>query len=333
MEIKLASENEYLQLMEFIDTYWRKNHCLVKSKMLFDWQHKNGNEYNFYIAKDGDKIVSALGLITPSHHDKSLPIGKQDFWGAIWKTIEDPKYIGVGISLMRKVLKRDDFNSYGALGISDTASHIYKAFKMNVDVYSQYYIANDSLDEYNVSKNPCVNIPNCEFESDWEIKIVYDITSIDSPDYCYLPKKNKEFFINRYQLHPVYKYFYWYIYEGEEIKNVWVMRRIVIGETSIFRVIDIMGNLSDLPCLYNQIQQCLKKEHGEYVDFVNYGIDECVFSKIGFNKLDVSSEDTIIPNYFEPFLQKNINIGLAYKSDFPYVAFKADGDQDRPSML
>jgi hypothetical protein len=41
----------------------------------------------------------------------------------------------------------------------------------------------------------------------------------------------------------------------------------------------------------------------------------------------------IIPNYFEPFEQKNVKIELAYKADFPYVAFKGDSDQDRPNIL
>ena len=47
-------------------------------------------------------------------------------------------------------------------------------------------------------------------------------------------------------------------------------------------------------------------------------------------------EGLVIPNYFEPFEQKNIDIKFAYKTAQslpPVRLFKADGDQDRPSEL
>ena len=45
--------------------------------------------------------------------------------------------------------------------------------------------------------------------------------------------------------------------------------------------------------------------------------------------------ETIIPNYFEPFVKKNINLGWAIKTNKVKITpmFKGDCDQDRPSLL
>lgn len=54
---------------------------------------------------------------------------------------------------------------------------------------------------------------------------------------------------------------------------------------------------------------------------------------MGFELLDLDGE-TIVPNYFEPFEQRNVKIEIAYKTKGDnYVAFKADSDQDRPNIL
>ena len=44
-------------------------------------------------------------------------------------------------------------------------------------------------------------------------------------------------------------------------------------------------------------------------------------------------DDIIIPNYFEPFVRENIEINCAFRSQLDYIIFKADADQDRPSII
>ena len=51
--------------------------------------------------------------------------------------------------------------------------------------------------------------------------------------------------------------------------------------------------------------------------------------------MDCEKKDIVIPNYFEPFIQENISI--SYFTDSQNLEnlriFKADGDQDRPSIM
>ena len=67
----------------------------------------------------------------------------------------------------------------------------------------------------------------------------------------------------------------------------------------------------------------------EYVDCLNYGLPRKYFLTWGFN----IKKDEVIPEYFEPFIQKNRSILYAYKTNNSnYFVFKADCDQDRPNI-
>ena len=93
-----------------------------------------------------------------------------------------------------------------------------------------------------------------------------------------------------------------------------------------------MGSLENLGNMNMVFQDLLENEQAEYVDLMNAGISDRIFQKVGFKTLDVAGE-IIIPNYFEPFIQKNIVVKCAYRAPYNYVMFKADADQDRPSRV
>ena len=74
----------------------------------------------------------------------------------------------------------------------------------------------------------------------------------------------------------------------------------------------------------------LKKNKYEYLDFYNLGIEKKLLQKAGFQKNKFSNK-IVIPNYFEPFEKRNVNIQCVTwpkKTEIP--VFKGDGDQDRP---
>ena len=109
------------------------------------------------------------------------------------------------------------------------------------------------------------------------------------------------------------------------------MRQINVENSAILRVVDVLGELCG-NC-YVSMQNILHERNAEYIDFLNYGIEEDVFHTLGFRNLDFDG-DLIIPNYMEPFTKCNVKINLAYKAKYDgYVAFKGDSDQDRPNIL
>ena len=77
----------------------------------------------------------------------------------------------------------------------------------------------------------------------------------------------------------------------------------------------------------------MRTEKAEYVDFVQYGIDKKYFLNSGFKLLDLNI-NVIVPNYFEPLIQKNIPLLFSYKTNNNNIRiFKGDGDQDRPNLV
>ena len=74
------------------------------------------------------------------------------------------------------------------------------------------------------------------------------------------------------------------------------------------------------------------KEKNEYIDIYEVGIEDATLEEAGF--IERKEEDSnIIPNYFEPFVQKNIEIYYMSNCKDKFRIFKGDGDQDRPSVV
>tara|TARA_B100000029_G_scaffold489450_1_gene547228 strand:- start:327 stop:581 length:255 start_codon:yes stop_codon:yes gene_type:complete len=74
--------------------------------------------------------------------------------------------------------------------------------------------------------------------------------------------------------------------------------------------------------------------NAEYIDFYNFGIEKRVLVSNGFIKREPKS-DIVIPNYFEPFQKKNVDLYFAFKCNkkYRFIINKGDGDQDRPSII
>ena len=59
----------------------------------------------------------------------------------------------------------------------------------------------------------------------------------------------------------------------------------------------------------NQFSKLLGKYDAEYIDFYNFGIEDTTLHNAGFSK-KTNSDKIVIPNYFEPFEMKNIDIAF-----------------------
>ena len=71
----------------------------------------------------------------------------------------------------------------------------------------------------------------------------------------------------------------------------------------------------------------------EYLDFYYFGIPNKYLLDTGF-KIKKKNSKNILPNYFEPFSKKNININYAIKKGslkHNHFLFKGDCDQERPN--
>lgn len=338
-DIRLCKVDEVDKVKSFIHAHWKSNHALSVSKSLMDFQHYNNLDiYNFIIALNTktDEIDGLIGFIPTSQYDIALK-NEGDVWGAIWKIRENvvnDEINTLGLYLYESFRDITQFNTYAAIGISRIAKKIYKALKYQTGILNQYYILNYSLNDFGIAKIGANEFlePVEHIDEAFRIRRVGALVNIEAIEGYYKPKKSLEYFINRYENHPIYSYEFLGIYNHDSLITLLVTRTITVNDAKIIRIVDVLGQLEGLPNLKREFQNLILDENVEYIDCVNFGIDEDVFLSLGFTKL-ITEGETIIPTYFEPFERKNIELEFAFKSSEKYTIFKGDSDQDRPNIL
>ena len=337
-DIRFCKKEELILLVDFIKNHWQSDHVFVKSLEMINFQHYDSelSQYNFILGFNTitNEIDGIIGIIPLSQFDPKLK-KNNDTWGGIWKVRTDVKNKEIstlGASLFSIF---DSYASHGSIGMSKIAKILHKIRKYKIGVLNQYYILNHKVKDFKIANNVDLIRPSFfeQEKSKTTIKPIKDVLEFQDSDFkeSYFPRKSINYLYNRFQKHPIYKYNFWEIADSRS-KVIVVTRKIGICGSFILRIVDVYGRLENFDSLFEQFQEVLQIEKAEYIDILNFGISEEVFVKIGFNKLDVKG-DLVIPNYFEPFLRENIEINCAHRSTGEYVIFKADSDQDRPSII
>jgi hypothetical protein len=335
-DVRFCKQEELPLLLTFIKDHWQVDHIFVKSIEMLNFQHLDYecSRYNFIIGFNNisNEIDGIVGLIPIGHFDPDLNM-HNDTWGGIWKVrtdIKNDEISNLGAKLFGIF---DQYNSHGSIGMSKIATILHKIRKYKIGTLNQYYILNEKIKENKVAivKEGFRQIDFPRFSNEVFITKIEDISNFNDFDDVYKPKKSVNYLKNRFQFHPIYKYEFWEIKQNNCLAII-VTRKISFNNSSIIRIVDVYGKLENFSSLYYPFQELLNNEKAEYIDLLNFGLDSKIFDILGFKKLDINGLN-IIPNYFEPFLQKNIEINCAYRSIDNYVIFKADADQDRPSII
>lgn len=336
-KFKICEKEDLPRLLTFIDTYWKKNHILVRSKEILDFQYYNRetDKYDFVLAENTQtgELDGIRGWIRVDHYDPALA-QYDEVWSAVSKVrtdVENNEIKVLGSYLWRYLEKHKGF---GTVGISRFSFAMHTAIRHKTCSLGQYFILNRETKEFKVAVIPDdYQFPSVMKESGWHLREIEDINGVpnDAVPAFYRPFKSKTYLINRFAKHPVYHYHFYGIYAGNDLKTILVGKFVEINGGKILRIVDVLGSLEEVGCLYDDFQTILHKSGSEYVDFLCFGIEDAVFQNLGFDKLDTELDKLIIPNYFEPFEVKNVVINGAYKPAERYCMFKADADQDRPS--
>lgn len=337
--VKYAENSDFLKIQSFIKKHWKQNHILGLSKEVLDFQHLNplNQNYNFIIAVNNttNEVDALLGFIPTYQYDKEL-FKEGDYWGAIWKVrtdVQNAEIKNLGLTIWEKLFELENFQSWAAIGISEIAKKIYAISGMQIGELTHYYMPNINVKNFYIAEHVDVKqVSFPQYPRDIAIREIHIEQIQERIDCTYRPRKSISYLKNRYLNHPFYKYCFWGIFDSERLVSIWTLRIIKMNKSRAIRIVDILGNIEYLPCLSAELQKMLVDIGAEYMDILNYGINEEVFFNLGFLKLNPIGE-VIIPNYFEPFERKNIRIEFAYKADFNYVIFKGDSDQDRPNII
>ena len=342
-DIRMCREDEYEDLRSFFRQHWRKDHIFVLSKEILDFQHlnKDAGTYNFVIAKEkkSNEIHAILGFVTTSQFDREIK--RTMLWPCIWKKSDHINRKGLGVALHYHLSKNFEIETIAALGITETALSIHKRWNYDIGKMEHFVMPNFKADDH-LAKG--LSGVYKSFDTDRkDDKVLMELSrkeylSISADDPIFSVNsiyKSKGYYLNRFLNHPVYSYVFLGVLYQENIDAIIVGRCCGDGAGKCLRIVDFVGDVANIINVRNQLQDYLQKNDYEYVDFVEVGLQKDILQSAGFiNRRE--NDGVIVPNYFEPFLQENIDLDYAYKtvvSDSKEIIFKADADQDRPNIL
>lgn len=324
MVIEYLGKNESEKLLNFISKYWSENNIYVRDIDYFKYEFSDNS--NFVIHKTDDNIDAMLGF-----YDYSK---KGDIFLCLWKNAKSGME---GLSLLNFLLN-EGFKSVSTVGLNKTTASIYKFLGMNVDKLKHFYILNPYLENYKIAKilkKDNEKLKNF-FSNKNKQEIIYFknmqelLSKVDYSKFeIYKPFKSKEYFNKKYFENPYYDYNVISL-NKKDVNSVLVYRVFSENNKKCLRIIDFLGDEKDLIFYIEHLKEEIVKKEMEYIDFYEYGINDEVMYKAGFEKKE-DNDENIIPNYFEPFEQSNVD--LYFASTYSHCRiFKGDGDQDRPNI-
>lgn len=336
-EIRLAKPSEIDEVMDFIDTHWKKGHIMAHDRRLFEYEFLDGDHVNVMVAidKNTQTIEAFCGFLLCSHTSDS---SKKDIWGSFWKVNNSMQNMTfLGVELIKRLLAISGCRSHLGIGINpNTTLPIRKiAFHEKTARMSHFYCLNPAVADYKIavvnerhshaSNSARHSTPFVEFFSIDEIRACFDIEKLDAYPYKDFWYINKRFF-----MHPYYKYMVYGLKNvNQEVAALLVMREVTQSDRKVLRIVDYIGEQELFAGTHPLFDLLMRQNMYEYIDFYTFGFNPQYILDAGFVEKD-DSDTNIIPNYFEPFLQQNVDIWVRY-SDDRTVFCKADGDQDRPN--
>jgi hypothetical protein len=323
--IRFAKDSDIPAIMSFIDKYWRKNHIMSRHRELFEFQHKWGDEVSFILSEKEDTITGVLGYIPYSKKNRDVTL-------AIWKTNKTEDTMQ-GIKVLSFLRENGDVHKLSAPGINPKTIPIYKFLGLGTGKMKQWYRLRGAA-EFKIAKVVDDVIPECDAtdsvmyeELDNFAKAQFEFRLQECLSRDRQLTKSLDFIERRYFNHPSFTYLK-YGLESNDKKLFVVLRVQEYNDSALLRVIDCIGDHELFQHFTPELDRLLEEYGCEYADCYESGVRDEIFLKGGW-KMVVGSGN-IMPDYFAPFEQRNIDI--YYMSEIEdVILFKGDGDMDRPN--
>jgi hypothetical protein len=338
-EISICTPEEAGEVQAFIHHHWKENHALAIHSPLLNWQHQDpaGARLHFVVARSAEtgSLDAVLGFIPTGQFDGALaPFG--DIWLALWKVRDGVGKAGLGLALIRYLSECLNPRFMAVIGMPARVRRLYQHLGFATGSLEQYYQVNQSkrrfalIDQFDgVYTSGCADGGSRQLVPCRELDWLEDVAPETS-----IPAKSPTYFMNRYVRHPVYRYDLHCLAEEGRRLALLVSRTALYGESRALRIVDYYGPLAALEGSGGAIQAWLASSDAEYVDFYVHGIPAHSLRTAGFRRHSPESS-MVVPNYFEPFERRNVELRYAYltTSSLPVLIFKGDGDQDRPNVV
>lgn len=329
LQIRKANLEDVPAIMEFIDTHWKKGHIMGNDRTLFEWQHVEQQQVHYIVAEDTEekKLYGTMGYIPMNHGAypyastvmvRSLPHRECDMLGEAMSRYYESHikcYNVISVGVKKRYALAIDGIEPGHIG---KLKHYYRLRDQE-----EYHVA--SIQEKHIlpvtGKSTLCRLDS--FDA-FQKKVSEDTLKKQ------IPYRDLEFIKHRYFEHPYYQYMCFLIAGEQEAESVLVARQVQVGSVKVLRIVDYFGLDEDLRGIGQALDLLLAEYQYEYIDFYCYGIAEDILKEAGFT-LKADQDANIIPNYFSPFEQKNVEIYFYTWFMEGIHVYRGFGDQDRPS--
>jgi hypothetical protein len=364
ISVRFATPSDQDRLVDFIGAHWSSTHIFTQRPDVFAWQHEQSDgRLNMVFAEESREapdadvlgqaapeppiVLAVLGFIPMGRFDAEL--GDRDLMLAIWKVRETGVPPGVGLRLLKFLRRELDPRMIAAIGTSQIVRPIYEVLGYTVGALRQAALFNpDPARTLTVSsgfpaggaqrdrstpQSASVSLVALDHAASNEM-----VSAIDRIGGAGIPSKSWVYITERYLRHPWYRYEVCLVEVDREAEAVVVWRRVEVGNTSVLRIVDVIGPTGWFRNARPAFERVVADAAAEYIDLVHLGVDLDDLRKGGFVEAS-EHPGSVLPNYFSPFEQRNVEIELAYKvlapdeADVPVRLFRADSDQDRPNNM
>lgn len=326
--IRYAANADIPMIQKFIDTNWKKDHILAKDRNFFEWQYISDKlDYVLGFDENG-KMQGMLGFISYSD-------GKEkDIATSMWYAAPGCNFLGIKLLLF--VMENEKCRTLFSPGINVKSSGgIYRRMNIKTGVMNQWYrlkkqksyaiakIVDDSIPEFQNAKTLNLSF----YKTMKELEEDFDFSRAVCKEM--VPYKSPSYIERRYFAHPSYEYKVFGVKNGEETATAIIVLRVQeYNGLRALRFIDCIGDIRQISFITREIDRLLDEVNAEYIDMYEAGVPEPVLKEAGWTRLDETQN--IIPNYFSPYVQRNISIHYC-TTDEKIILFRGDGDQDRPN--
>lgn len=331
---RMAKISDVEDIMDFFKTEWGENHILANDKEFFLYEFQQGDNINFLLAidKETGRIDVTYGFIK---NTREIIPNVTDIYGVMFKARSSCKIPFIGIETLKRLKNFVTYRTFTSNGVNPRTSMILqeKFLKQKTGRLKQFYRLNENIESYSVAEIKNKQISPIENKIQKSIKEIFNANELfeifNPDDYInQIPYKDKWYIEKRYFNHPIYDYRVFSIGD-ESCKCIFCGREISVNDSKIMRIVDILGTYNQFQYCGNALDRLIKENEYEYIDFYEYGLDNQILKNAGFIER-TQGDMNVIPNYFEPFVRKNIEIYCAITNP-EIVITKSDGDQDRPN--
>lgn len=326
-------------LMAFMDRHWRIDHILAKSERLWRHEFLHGDRLTMAVAKSAEgELLAIFGYIP--YNDKPLP----DIAGSLWKVTDaaQQQYPMLGIQLRNFVIRTVPHRFFAAPGAGLQTQPIYQVIRMNWQRMQHYFWLNPTVKQPCLVKTPAdyvyPGLPISHSSSALRLQRLDRAEQMAAFDFDHyqniVPFKDQAYAARRFFDYPYFDYNVYVVYQGDHCCNLVMCRRASAEGKTALRIVDFYGEEAYLGEILRQLCEQAIAYGDEYVDFVCHGFSAEPFHLAAWQALDFDQDALIVPNFFEPFLLKNVAVYcVSDPTPYRYRQCKADGDQDRPNNI